>query len=709
MSKKIDSLDASVGPYLVNPNLGHPLFLNIDQDLNQETFEVHLLFVSQIDNLKQFEKSIRNKIKLVPILEYKWKLRRLFEQGKREMELKKKEKKKGFWSRFKRKKTKEKEELTLLQKLIDFEKRFVKLKPRAFRGDEISTTLLSAKPVSITPISNEKYIENEYCSPQDHLINYNAFGRSDQIYDQFYEVLIEFTLTEEVLEFLKKRDFLIFDVLQEKDNLKKRINYHSIVISKNDWSNFNFVHATDVHIAERNDRIYGAIKKWTELFQMKSENEIAESAKKEIGINFEKFDEVGELESSEDLIYPYKPYDPLKKRLVNPNNQFRKFIKIMNKKVLQNELDFIVLTGDLVDFTLLSKLPKDITKYLDFDYDHSNWKIFKEIVLNLPQKKRAGMIKGEELLCPIFTIPGNHDYRPFHYDIRWAGMYRKIGLKLEEALALNDKLLALPISAITKSKRALRAYFSEINPSLDFTLKLGKNNFVFLNSGSDSWKNLRDLLTGHPSVTGLKDRQILYLENLINNKIQDGENTFLFVHGPPINPRKQIGFFKRLRNSLTRKIMYKIDEFKETFLHKLGATPSKARIDGKFNVKYGTISTNWEKLIYFCKNYCVLTFSGHTHTLKEFRLGDPGGKISKVYSAPPFSLRKLENPAAVYYDLYSDIHTNPEDIEKYGPYVVQTPALGLGGYRNPKLVGAYREVKVREGKLASFKIKFIHK
>ncbi len=708
MSKLSEVQRTETDSFLVNPNLGHPIFLSIDQDLELEQFQTHLLFVSQIDDLKRFEKNLRNKIKLVPILEYKWKLRRLFEQGKKEFEFKKKEEK-GFWSRFNRKKTKEKEELTLLQKLIDFEKRFVKLTPRAFRGDELSPLILSVKPVLITEISNSNYIKNEYCCPQDYLIKYHAFGTPNQLYNQFYDVVIEFTLTEEILEFLKKRDFLMFDILHEKEGSNKRINYHSIVISKKDWSDFTFVHATDIHIAERNDRIYGAIKKWTELFQMKSENEIAESAKKEIRVNFDEYDEIGELEIDEDGYDPLTPQDPLKKRLVNPNNQFRKFIKLMNKKVLQDELDFIAITGDLVDFTLLSKLPKDVGKYLEFSYDHSNWKIFKEIILNLPQKKRAGMIKGEELLCPVFTIPGNHDYRPFHYDLRWAGMYRKIGLRLEEALALNDKLLAIPISAITKTKKALRAYFSEINPSLDYSLKLGKNNFVFLNSGSDSWKNLRDMLTGHPSVTGLKDRQILYLENLINNKIQDGENTFLFVHGPPINPRKKIGFFKRLRSSLTRKIIYKIDEFKETLLNKLGVAPSKARIDGKFNVKYGTISTNWEKLICFCKDFCVLTLSGHTHTLKEFRLGDPKGNVSKVFSAPPFSLKKLENPAAIYYDLYSDIHTKPEDIEKYGPYVVQTPALGLGGYRNPKLVGAYREVKVHEGKLASFKIKFIHK
>jgi hypothetical protein len=688
-----------VDSFLVNPNLGHPIFLNIDPELKQNIFQIHLLFISQITDTKNFEKSIIKRINIVPIFEYKWKLKNLFEQMKKELELKKKEEKRGFWSRFKR--WKKKEDKTDQKLFFDFE-RFSKLKPRAFRGDPILVSVVEVTPSSLTPISHGKYIKNEYCSPQDYLLRFDVFG----LMENFYQVVVEFSLSSEVLEFLKRRDFIMFDILLNQEKGQNRINYHSLVISKKDWQDFTYVHATDLHIAERNDRIYGAIKQWIELFQSKSIDEIAESAREDLRLKIDENEEY--VENTDNSIYEDSP-DPLKKRLVNPNNQFRRFIKLMNKKVLQNDLDFVVLTGDLVDFTLLSKFPKDVSRYLDFDYEYSNWKIFKEIILNLPQKKRIGMVKGEELLCPIFTIPGNHDYRPFHYDIRWAGMYKKIGLRLDEALAINDKLLAIPISAISKSNRALRAYLSEVNPSLDYSIKLGKNNFIFLNSGSDSWKNFRDLISGHPSVTGLQSWQIKYLENLINYNLQDNENTFLFVHGPPINARKKVNLIQRLQKSLGKKILTKIDEFKESFWQKFGKTPTKARIDVKFNVKYGTISTNWEKLVQFCKDYCVLTLSGHTHELKEFRLGDPEGRVSKVFSAPPFSLKKLDNPAAIYYDLYSEIYTSSDDIEKFGPFVVQTPALGLGGYRNPKLVGAYREIIVREGKLVSFKIKFIHK
>ena len=628
-----------------------------------------------------FKKRIKNKIQLVPILEYKWKLKLFIKKLKEENILKSMGIKEGDRTK--------KSEIRLLKKRIKKSKGlkkilFRKLKPRAFRGAPISLNILGVEKAKITQINELDY--DEYNSPQKYLVAHQVYRNSDI----FYKVNVEFVLTKEILKFFKHRNFIMFDILHERES-KVRINYHSMVISKQNWKNFCFIHATDLHIAERNDKIYEIIKKWTSIFR---------------GDYFEAILKEQEQEEKKKLLRPIEAHKPLKKRFINPNNQFRRFIKIINKKVLQNEIDFIALTGDLIDFSVLSKIPKGLRV---FDYDHSNWRVFKGIVLNLPQKKRKGIKKGEELLCPIFTIPGNHDYRPFHYDIRWGGLYRKMGLKASEALALNDKLVALPISAIIKSKKSLRGYWSEINPSLDYFLKLGKSNFIFLNTGSDSFKNLSDFISGHPSLTGLKNKQISYLENLISNKIQQGDNTFLFLHGPVINPKKKIGLFKRIKHKFGKKILTRIDEFKESMHKKLTKKTSNIRIDKKFNVKYGTISSNWEKLVEFCKEYCVLTMTGHTHTLKEFRLGDPENKKSRVLDAPPFSLKKIENPAAIFYDTYSEIFTNAKEIEQFGPFVVQTPALGLGGYRSTRLVGAYREIKVKHGELSSFKVKYMHR
>jgi hypothetical protein len=327
--------------------------------------------------------------------------------------------------------------------------------------------------------------------------------------------------------------------------------------------------------------------------------------------------------------------------------------------------------------------------------------------LNNPLKENyRGLERGEELLCPIFTTLGNHDYRPYQYDITWAEMYKKIGLNAAEAIALNEMFSASPITALTKSPLALKGYLSYINSSYDFDLRLGKNLFIFLNSGADSFKNLRDLITGHPSVTGLSSKQIDYLENLINNKIEDKSNIFLFMHGPPVNTgekKYRINIFNKKGQKFTK---IKLRDYKESIIQKIDKIKSKARIDKLFNVKFGCISSNWEKLIKFCKDYCIITFSGHTHTLKEFRLEDPKEK-STVFDAPPFVLRKIENPAAIYYDDYSEIYVSKDLIEKNSRFIVQTPALGLGGYKNPKTAGAYREVTIKDGLLNSFRVKYI--
>ncbi len=674
---------------LVNPNLGRPKILSISKSLKNKKFEMNLLFVSNIKDLNRFEEQIKGQVKLIPIIEHKWKLSLIQDFEKKIKKLRKKlSKKDGFWRSVRKKKYLKKE-----KNLQSEEGEFKKLNLQALRGAPISPIILNTEEVRVKSIGDPTY--DEFYSPQNYLIKNEVY----KYLNIFYKVHIEFALTKEIIEFLKERNFVMFDILQESlgVDLKDSINHHSVVVSKQKWKNFTFIHATDLHLAERNDKIYEIIKKWSKLLSVDEQLKLIRTQKKK----YEKSAKLKKL-----ISFTKKEFEmPLKKRLINPNNQMRNFIKLINRRVIRNDVDFIVLTGDLVDFTILSKLPKE--KRI-FDYDHSNWKVFKEIMLNFPQKKRRGMISGEEILCPIFTIPGNHDYRPFHYDMRWAGLYKKIGLKATEALALNDKLFALPITAIMKSNLALKGYLEEINASLDFTLKLGNNNFIFLNTGSDSFKNLRDLVTGHPSLTGLTNTQVKYLENNLK-KIQDGDNTFLLLHGPAINPKKKVGLVKRIRKKFGKKFLTKIDEFRESVIKKFEKKTSKTRIDGNFNVKYGTIRANWEKLIKFCKDYCVLTLTGHTHSLKEFRLDDPEGIKTEVYKTPPFSLKKLENPAAIYYDNYSDIYTNAKDIEKFGPFVVQTPALGLGGYKNWKLVGAYRELKIEKGKLASFKVKYLHR
>ncbi len=693
---------------LISPNLGHPLFLDIDRKFKQKEFEVNLLFVSNIKNTDNFERFIKHGLNFIPILEYKWKLKAHFEKEKEERLERKK--KRRIWDKIKsiftRKKKKEEELPPVLELTDSTGKKFdivqaekiEALRPRAFRGDLIKGALLKVEPVKTCEIDNIKY--DSYYSPRNYLIKYNIYSGLNE----FYKATIHFKLSKEVLEFLESFNFVMFDLWQEMPNKEIRVSYHSIVVSKNKWSDFKFFHATDLHLAERNDRIYEIVKKWNVLVRKSDLGELLAQGAKAVSF-FQRL----LMKKPKDKI-PIKSTEPLRKRFVNPNNNFRKFIKLVNKKVNKNDLDFVVLTGDLIDFAILSKIPQAKRKTLDFNYKDSNWRIFKEILLNFPQEKRRGMVSGEEILCPIFTIPGNHDYRPFHYDLRWGNLYRKIGLLQSEVIALNEELMANPISSITKTFSALKAYLIEINSSLDYYIKLGNNNFIFLNTGSDSFKKLMDFLSGHPSVTGISETHIKYLENIINHKIEPENNTYLMLHGPPINPKKKISALKRYAMSKpSKELITKIDEFKESLIQKLGKKLSLARIDNKFDVQYGAISTNWEKLLKFCLDFCILTLSGHTHQLKEFRLSDPQDLKTKVVDThtSPFSLKKLENPAAIYYDIYSELYNNPEDIENNAPFVLQTPALGLGSYKNPKSASAFREIVIKKGRLASFKVKYL--
>ncbi|MFX0022690.1 MAG: metallophosphoesterase [Candidatus Hermodarchaeota archaeon] len=669
---------------LIHPNLGQPSILKIDHKLKKKHLQANLYFISSEPDPQILREYLTNQISLIPLFDYKWSYRLIF-----------KRKEQGFFSKLKEKIFQRKKKRALQDKLktkiegdLDLEQ-IKKLKSRLQRGDPIYPKIKVLENCSVSGIQDVSNIED--FTPQEILKKNQVYG----ILDKYYKVNIEFTLSKEVLSLLKGRNFVMFDI----NYVDTRINYHSLVVSKQKWRDFTFIHATDLHLAERNDRLYELIKKWTESSIVENVEDFFEIVKKKLKITKKKPDQ-------EKILSEIKV--PLRKRLINSNNQFRIFIKLMNRKVLRNELDFIVLTGDLVDYTILSKLATKIENLTEFNYEDSNWMIFKNIVLNTPLKeKNKGVLRGEELNCPIFTTLGNHDYRPFPYDITWGEMYRKIGLNASEAIALNQLFSASPISAITKSSLALKGYFSEINSSTDFSIKLGNSLFIILNSGSDSFKNLKDLITGHPSVTGVSFKQIKYLENHINAHIDENTNTYLFLHGPPLNAegrKYSINLFEKKGSRFTK---INMNEFRESLIAKTGKPLSNARIDGIFNVKYGCVSSNWERLVEFCKNYTSLTLSGHTHTNREFRLDDPGLQKSSVYDAPPFKLKKIENPAAIYYDNYSEMYDDPITIRKKGPFVVQTPALGLGSYKNPNTAGGYRELIVKDGKLCSFKVKYI--
>ena len=120
---------------LINPNIGHPIFLKIDHRLKRANFRTNILYASDIEDVKKFKESIKYDLKLVPIIEYKWKLRAILRKRREFEEQAKRKVKKGFWARRKEKKAQRKKEKEYQKS--DEANRIDKLKPRVVRGDPI--------------------------------------------------------------------------------------------------------------------------------------------------------------------------------------------------------------------------------------------------------------------------------------------------------------------------------------------------------------------------------------------------------------------------------------------------------------------------------------------------------------------------------------------------------------------------------------------
>ncbi|MEJ2296133.1 MAG: hypothetical protein P8Y23_15365, partial [Candidatus Lokiarchaeota archaeon] len=99
MSDILTSIHAKA--FILNPNLGHPLFLRFDKALKTKRFEITLLCASNVIDELEIEKIFKGNIELIPLFEYKWKLRQLIEEENRKQEKRIKEsiKEKHFWQR----------------------------------------------------------------------------------------------------------------------------------------------------------------------------------------------------------------------------------------------------------------------------------------------------------------------------------------------------------------------------------------------------------------------------------------------------------------------------------------------------------------------------------------------------------------------------------------------------------------------------------
>ena len=84
---------------------------------------------------------------------------------------------------------------------------------------------------------------------------------------------------------------------------------------------------------------------------------------------------------------------------------FRRFIRFANLLASSHKLDFLVMTGNLVDFCIRSDYDEDLPPFV---YENTNWVRFIDLVLNRAPTPR----KGFEL---IGLEPTEEASRPFFY------------------------------------------------------------------------------------------------------------------------------------------------------------------------------------------------------------------------------------------------------------------------------------------------------
>jgi len=182
----------------------------------------------------------------------------------------------------------------------------------------------------------------------------------------------------------------------------------------------------------------------------------------------------------------------MRERCQNPNDHLRAIIRYANS----NNVDFVAITGDLVN--ALNDNDTDNWKMLLWrPWEETNLRHFVKIITG-----NDGL--GEPLQCPLFVVPGNHDYLPFNELLRYdaAGLTTRQGQL--EAIGLDEACADLLASYDSYKGRyevwhdipvqkaytflepvypLMSQYLTEINFDPTFTAEVGIHRMVFCNDG----------------------------------------------------------------------------------------------------------------------------------------------------------------------------------------------------------------------------------
>jgi hypothetical protein len=317
----------------------------------------------------------------------------------------------------------------------------------------------------------------------------------------------------------KVRNRQLYDVILKFPARTHSIAPHAIYF-RDAWHDFKFIHATDLHISRRADR-------FRKFFSDRSMTDAVN--------NFNNF-----------------------------NDNFRQFIHYANQLHSQGNLDFVMITGDLVDYVF-----EEGGKW----YHNDNFVYFENIVRGLTGK--PDQVQDQELRVPIFTNLGNHDYRTrpyyplFTVDIQWPASNRTMeqfgsyNITHDEAKVLTEDLLGIKsmvssdtsIDMITPDRDnhggSLNHYFRNICRERSYTVQLGDHKVIMIDGKWDdgtiegTWdaisyylgfkgESTDNFVDGSPDSVGFNGSEF----DMISRALQNNGLVIIGMHDPVINPKQ---------------------------------------------------------------------------------------------------------------------------------------------------------------------------
>lgn len=555
-------------------------------------------------------------------------------------------------------------------------------KRRGIRAKGIIAQIKSVDRAPAVPLDDPELVYNYgWESPRVAPVREQLYGPKSK----YFLAKVSFKFTDLLKKTIQMKGYILCDLIQsypEEENLR-RTNYHSVCLTNQTWENCTIIQASDLHIAKRNDEVLTFLLRGFD-----------KSLSKRILAVYDFF--TGN----------YK--DTIEDRFVNPNNNLRLFIRLMNKLHASGKVDVIIFTGDIIDFCVRSDGGDNVTS---FDMQNTNWNIFYKILLNQELTFRSDVnpeyiYPGEELLVPIFTATGNHDYRCYHYDFRWGPLHKVLNVRPLEIMHYNDVVPANPITSLYVNRKTMLAYSQYFNPNQNYYIQLGDHTLLVMDTEYDSAKATKDLFMGGPAARGFSDEQVQFMRNVLKHKPKPRGVRMAFFHAPVINPPPFSFLSRKLRRMYEERGFDDIDDFKEGDLYKK-THGEERRADLYIPFNHGSISTNWDKSLRLLHDSRFYVFNGHTHDFKEFRTEDTDTE-SEITQSNYFVVRKnVRVPAAIYMDDYTIKYKNSGWFHKNMPFHVQTPSLGVGRYGETNLTGGFRIIKIRDNKMDSFRVDFI--